>query len=410
MRLYAGLPKCFWADAVSTAAYLINRGPSVPLEFKIPEEEWSGKEVSYTHLKTFGCVAYLQSEKRDKLDPKAIKCYFIGYGCEKYGYRLWDPKNRKIVRHCDITFDESSLYKDNFGGKSVEKESIEDEREFVELDGKVRSDKEVEQVEVEVQIQQPSPQHGAHVPVDSDSSDSDDDDHLETDERVVMGEPVVVHGEPSTPPTGFLEEMGMKQDVCALYSDSQSAVQLAKNPMFHYRTKHIKRRYHYTRSLVKDGTMCLRKIAGSKNPADMLTKAVSSDKLRLFFAPYFCHEQGATHFSAIHKVFGASNVSKLLAHLPASDHSEAAITISYEAQARLQDPIYGCVSHIYALQQQCHKTHNTRIHYSRSKFFRLQIFDGSGPDRPVFSDRSLDKEKTNHKENLITVNKDDSRL
>ncbi|KAL0383596.1 UNVERIFIED_CONTAM: LOB domain-containing protein CRL1 [Sesamum calycinum] len=34
------------------------------------------------------------------------------------------------------------------------------------------------------------------------------------------------------------------------------------------------------------------------------------------FAPYFCHEQGATHFAAIHKVFGASNVSKLLAHLP----------------------------------------------------------------------------------------------
>ncbi|KAK8702059.1 hypothetical protein V6N13_020429 [Hibiscus sabdariffa] len=70
------------------------------------------------------------------------------------------------------------------------------------------------------------------------------------------------------------------------------------------------------------------------------------------FAPYFCHEQGATHFAAIHKVFGASNVSKLLAHLPVSERCEAAVTISYEAQARLQDPIYGCVSHIFALQQQ----------------------------------------------------------
>ncbi|XP_020085396.1 LOB domain-containing protein 29-like [Ananas comosus] len=70
------------------------------------------------------------------------------------------------------------------------------------------------------------------------------------------------------------------------------------------------------------------------------------------FAPYFCHEQGATHFAAIHKVFGASNVSKLLMHLPVSDRSEAAVTISYEAQARLQDPIYGCVAHIFALQQQ----------------------------------------------------------
>ncbi|CAK9159886.1 unnamed protein product [Ilex paraguariensis] len=70
------------------------------------------------------------------------------------------------------------------------------------------------------------------------------------------------------------------------------------------------------------------------------------------FAPYFCHEQGASHFAAIHKVFGASNVSKLLAHLPVSDRCEAAVTISYEAQARLQDPIYGCVSHIFSLQQQ----------------------------------------------------------
>ncbi|KAL8523101.1 hypothetical protein ACS0TY_013173 [Phlomoides rotata] len=70
------------------------------------------------------------------------------------------------------------------------------------------------------------------------------------------------------------------------------------------------------------------------------------------FAPYFSHDQGAAHFAAIHKVFGASNASKLLAHLPTTDRSEAAVTISYEAQARVQDPIYGCVSHIFALQHQ----------------------------------------------------------
>ncbi|CAI9785723.1 unnamed protein product [Fraxinus pennsylvanica] len=70
------------------------------------------------------------------------------------------------------------------------------------------------------------------------------------------------------------------------------------------------------------------------------------------FAPYFSYEQGAAHFAAIHKVFGASNVSKLLSHLPVCDRYEAAVTISYEAQARVQDPIFGCVSHIFALQQQ----------------------------------------------------------
>ena len=44
---HAGLPKTFWADAVSTVAYLINRGPLVPMEFRLPEEVWSGKEVKF---------------------------------------------------------------------------------------------------------------------------------------------------------------------------------------------------------------------------------------------------------------------------------------------------------------------------------------------------------------------------
>lgn len=99
---------------MNTAAYLINRGPSVPLGFKIPEEVWTEKELKYSHLRTFGCKAYVHvdPEKRDKLDAKAMTCYFIGYGSDMFGYRFWDDKNRKIRRHCDVTFDETVLYKD----------------------------------------------------------------------------------------------------------------------------------------------------------------------------------------------------------------------------------------------------------------------------------------------------------
>uniref|UniRef100_A0A1J3K8W8 LOB domain-containing protein 30 n=1 Tax=Noccaea caerulescens TaxID=107243 RepID=A0A1J3K8W8_NOCCA len=70
------------------------------------------------------------------------------------------------------------------------------------------------------------------------------------------------------------------------------------------------------------------------------------------FAPHFDSEQGAAHFVAVHRVFGASNVSKLLHHVPEHKRSDAVITICFEAQARLRDPIYGCVSHIVSLQQQ----------------------------------------------------------
>ncbi|XP_058085304.1 LOB domain-containing protein 20 [Magnolia sinica] len=70
------------------------------------------------------------------------------------------------------------------------------------------------------------------------------------------------------------------------------------------------------------------------------------------FAPHFGSDQGAARFAAVHKVFGASNVSKLLLHIPANRRHDTVVTISYEAQARLSDPVYGCVSTILALQQQ----------------------------------------------------------
>ncbi|KAK1420167.1 hypothetical protein QVD17_21535 [Tagetes erecta] len=70
------------------------------------------------------------------------------------------------------------------------------------------------------------------------------------------------------------------------------------------------------------------------------------------FAPYFDSENGAAHFAAVHRVFGASNVSKLLLNIPVHKRVDAVVTICYEAQARLRDPVYGCVAHLFALQQQ----------------------------------------------------------
>ena len=86
----ANLQKELWAEAVSTACYLVNRSPSVAIDCKIPEEVWTGQSCDYSHLRIFGCDAYslIPKNQRSKLDPKS-KCYvFVGYDYAVKGYRL----------------------------------------------------------------------------------------------------------------------------------------------------------------------------------------------------------------------------------------------------------------------------------------------------------------------------------
>ena len=52
-------------------------------------------------------------------------------------------------------------------------------------------------------------------------------------------------------------------------------IRVMPNSAFHSRTKHIGIRYHFIRSLLEDEVLTLKKILGSKNPADMLTKTVT---------------------------------------------------------------------------------------------------------------------------------------
>ena len=75
-------------------------------------------------------------------------------------------------------------------------------------------------------------------------------------------------------------ELGKEHDKGTLYSDSQSAIHLAKNSTFNSRTKHIQLKYHFIQPMLEDGELKLEKIHTSQNPADMLTKVVTREKLR----------------------------------------------------------------------------------------------------------------------------------
>jgi hypothetical protein len=75
---------------MSSSSFLFNTNP---------HEVWLGKNPSVSHLKVFGCDAFVHvtKEKKSKMDKKVVKCIFIGYKEGMKGYNIWDHASRKIV-------------------------------------------------------------------------------------------------------------------------------------------------------------------------------------------------------------------------------------------------------------------------------------------------------------------------
>ncbi|KAK9059708.1 hypothetical protein SSX86_020412 [Deinandra increscens subsp. villosa] len=66
-------------------------------------------------------------------------------------------------------------------------------------------------------------------------------------------------------------------------------------------------------------------------------------------APYFQADE-PKKFAMVHKVFGASNVTKILNEVPKSQRQDAVDSLVFEAEERLKDPVYGCIGAITSLQ------------------------------------------------------------
>ena len=77
---------------------------------------------------------------------------------------------------------------------------------------------------------------------------------------------------------GLLDDLRIDQDPLKINYDSMSAIYLAKNQVYHARTKHIDIRFYFVREILDEGDIELQKIYTNENPADMLTKVVSGVK------------------------------------------------------------------------------------------------------------------------------------
>lgn len=110
MLLAKNLPKFLWAEASSTAVYLMNRaGASSVKSQATPYEMWFGVRLDLKHLRIFGSEAFVNVPKQHltKLDARAKKMILVGYESSSSNYRVFDPVSKKITVSRDVTFRET---------------------------------------------------------------------------------------------------------------------------------------------------------------------------------------------------------------------------------------------------------------------------------------------------------------
>lgn len=121
-------------------------------------------------------------------------------------------------------------------------------------------------------------------------------------------------------------------------------------------------------------------MVGSQKPLNTSTPCAACKLLRRRcaqecpFSPYFSpHEP--QKFACVHKIFGASNVSKMLMEVPENQRSDTANSLVYEANARLTDPVYGSMGVISNLQHQIQRLQSD-LNVVRTELVRYRCNQG----------------------------------
>ncbi|KAE8723075.1 PLAC8 family protein [Hibiscus syriacus] len=116
----------FWAEAMRTAAFVINRLPQPRLGFVSPFEKLWNIKPTVSYFRVFGCVCYVfvPDHLRSKFDKKAVRCIFVGYDSQRKGWKCCDPISGRCYTSRNVVFDEASSW------WSSEKEVLPDSREF----------------------------------------------------------------------------------------------------------------------------------------------------------------------------------------------------------------------------------------------------------------------------------------
>ena len=107
------LPISLWGYALETAAFLLNRIPSIAVE-KTPYALWTGKRPGLSFIKIWGCEAYIKRQAFDKLASKSDKCLFMV------------PSENKVFVACNGVFLEREFISKRVSGSKTSLEKVQE--------------------------------------------------------------------------------------------------------------------------------------------------------------------------------------------------------------------------------------------------------------------------------------------
>ena len=111
MVLEKKLPNLFWAEAVNTANYFLNRCLIRPILKKTSYELFKGRKPNISFFKPFGCTCFVHNNGKDnlkKFDARSDEGIFLGYSLVSKAYRVFNKITQIFEESIHVIFDESN--------------------------------------------------------------------------------------------------------------------------------------------------------------------------------------------------------------------------------------------------------------------------------------------------------------
>jgi hypothetical protein len=103
-------PDRFWAEAINTACYSINRLYLHRILKKTSYELLTGKKPNVSYFRVFGskCFILVKKGKKSKFASKVVEGFLLGYDSNTRAYRVFNKSTGLVEISCDIVFDETN--------------------------------------------------------------------------------------------------------------------------------------------------------------------------------------------------------------------------------------------------------------------------------------------------------------